>query len=689
MDPPEPIEDAFIVDGAAPYPDFRLAGKVLAVFRRPACRSAHPAPLWGTIPPMRIPSGTRLGPYEVLAPLGAGGMGEVYRSRDSRLQRDVALKVIPREGAGDSERIRRFEQEARTAGTLSHPNVCAVYDIGSHEGSPFVVMELLEGETLREILAAGPLPIRKAVAFAAQAADGLAAAHAKGIVHRDLKPENLFVTASGRVKVLDFGLAKLTEVPGPAGAPQRGGGPSRGQGAPSPTAETTPPGAVTSPGTLTSPGAVLGTTAYLSPEQIRGEPADARADVFALGVVLFEMLAGRRPFEGRTSADVMAAILGQDAPALEPLRPQTPPQLAWLVRRCLAKDPDRRVQTALDVRNDLEELLQELERGGSADGAAGGRTIAEPAERSFPLTAAHVRQLTVRNPRLIGLPMAYIDNQVESDTLVVFLHGVGGDHRRFEPSVRRLPYRSVAVSLAGFAPNDTYRPTLPFEDHSRLLRILLLELVRESRPARTILVGFSAGADHWLRMIDSKEGLGLDVAGLVALGTNVSLETCFVSRLYAGMDSGHPDRVLDVLKSLGDDARTLDAWLGIQLYVSQTFMKFATDLEPLRRYSAELIAPFEEGGDPLPGWYRAASERIPCVRFVFSDTEAAPAEAVLARHLEQNILGDRFSERSWVTERIAHGRLPEPGLVNRFVESVVAELTSGAPGVRGGPARQD
>jgi serine/threonine protein kinase len=274
---------------------------------------------------MDIPSGTRLGPYEVLAPLGAGGMGEVYRSRDSRLERDVALKVIPREGAGDAERIRRFEQEARAAGTLSHPNVCAVYDIGSHEGSPFVVMELLEGETLREILAAGPVPIRKAVAYAAQAADGLAAAHAKGIVHRDLKPENLFVTASGRVKVLDFGLAKLTDVPGPAGAPSRGG-------APSPTAETTPPG------TLTSPGAILGTTAYLSPEQIRGEPADAHADVFALGVVLFEMLTGR-------------SIL-----ALDDAYAMMSPSLEQLIRRCLDKDPAQRFQLAQDLARALSAI---------------------------------------------------------------------------------------------------------------------------------------------------------------------------------------------------------------------------------------------------------------------------------------------------------------------------------------------
>ncbi|HEY6571753.1 MAG TPA: protein kinase, partial [Candidatus Eisenbacteria bacterium] len=556
---------------------------------------------------MPLSPGSKLGPYEILSPLGAGGMGEVYRSRDSRLGRDVALKIIPRESSHDSERIRRFEQEARAAGTLSHPNVCAVYDLGTHEGSPFVVMELLEGETFRQILQGGLVPLRKAIGYVAQAAEGLAAAHAKGIVHRDLKPENLFVTKAGRVKVLDFGLAKLTGAEGSAPTP-------------GPMELTTPPR------TMTSPGAILGTTAYLSPEQIRGDSVDARTDVFSLGIVLHEMLTGRRPFDGRTSADVMSAILNQDAPALATLRPDAPPQLSWLVRRCLAKDPDRRVQTSLDVRNELEELLRDLDLGIAADAPADRRT-AEPAERKFVLTAAHVRTLSGRNPRLIGHPLHYIDNSVDSETLVVFLHGVGGDHRRFEASVRSLPYRAVSVSLAGFAPNDTYRPSLSFDDHSQLVRILLEELVRECRPTHTILVGFSAGADQFLRMLDSEAGLGVDVAGLVALGTNVSMETCFVSRLYATMDTGNPDEVVEALKSLGEGVHSLPAWLTLQAYISQTFMKFGSDLEPLRRYSAELIAPFEEGGDPLPGWYRAATARIPSVRFVFSNTEAPPAEA--------------------------------------------------------------
>ncbi len=223
---------------------------------------------------MTLAAGSRLGPYEILGQIGAGGMGEVYRAKDPRLGRDVAVKVLPASFSQDADRLRRFEQEARAAGVLNHPNITAVYDIGTHEDAPYVVQELLEGETLRAAPRAAKLPQRKAIDYALQIAHGLAAAHEKGIVHRDLKPENLFVTKDGRVKILDFGLAKLRPTPGQ---------------------ETSLP---TAAGAAPSRASCSARSGYMSPEQVRGKPADARADIFSFGAILYEMLSGHRAFHG-------------------------------------------------------------------------------------------------------------------------------------------------------------------------------------------------------------------------------------------------------------------------------------------------------------------------------------------------------------------------------------------------------
>jgi eukaryotic-like serine/threonine-protein kinase len=286
---------------------------------------------------MTLSSGTRLGPYEVLAPLGAGGMGEVYRARDTRLNREVAVKVLPGNFLEGEERKERFEREARLLAALNHPGIAAIYAFEEIPGSssapsvPVLVMELLEGETLRARLVGGALPVRKAVDYGAQIARGLAAAHGKGVVHRDLKPENLFVTKDGRVKILDFGLAKSVE--GAAG----GGGtnlPTQSKG--------------------TEPGAVLGTMGYMSPEQLRGLPADHRTDLFSFGAVLYEMLSGRRAFRGDTAADTVSAILREEPPDLSATNRTIPPALERIVRHCLEKSPDERAHSAHDLAFDLE-----------------------------------------------------------------------------------------------------------------------------------------------------------------------------------------------------------------------------------------------------------------------------------------------------------------------------------------------
>src|SRR5262245_46114374 len=260
---------------------------------------------------MPLASGARLGPYEITSALGAGGMGEVYKARDSRLGRDVALKILPATFASDGDRLQRFEQEARAAAALNHPNILAVHDVGQHDGSPYIVSELLEGETLRDRLNGGALPVRKAIECAIQIAHGLAAAHEKGITHRDLKPENLFVTSDGRVKILDFGLAKLTQIEAvTVGAS---------------VLPTTPP--------QTLPGVVLGTIGYMAPEQVRGQQADHRSDIFAYGTILYELLSGQRAFQGETAPETMTAILKGDPPDLPAAERHIPPALARIVDR--------------------------------------------------------------------------------------------------------------------------------------------------------------------------------------------------------------------------------------------------------------------------------------------------------------------------------------------------------------------
>jgi eukaryotic-like serine/threonine-protein kinase len=277
---------------------------------------------------MQLPPGSRLGPYEIAGLLGAGGMGEVYRARDPRLGRDVAVKVLPPAFADDRDRLHRFEQEARATAALNDPNIVAIYDVGTADGRPYVVTELLDGETLRAALSSGALPLRKALAYALQIVRGLAAAHRRGIAHRDLKPENVFVAGDGLVKILDFGLAKLSEgVTGPRSAVS-----------------------------TTAPGLVLGTVGYMSPEQAKGELADHRADIFSFGAVLYEMLSGQRAFQGDSPVETLSAILKEQPPDLTMVVPGLSPGLARIVDRCLEKNRDDRFQTAADLRFALESI---------------------------------------------------------------------------------------------------------------------------------------------------------------------------------------------------------------------------------------------------------------------------------------------------------------------------------------------
>jgi serine/threonine protein kinase/Tol biopolymer transport system component len=291
---------------------------------------------------MALAPGTKLGPYEIQSPLGAGGMGEVYRARDPRLGREVAIKVLPASLSSDPGRLQRFEQEARSASALNHPNILVVYDVGTHDGVPYLVTELLEGETLRERLREGTLPPRKALEYAIQLGQGLAAAHEKGIIHRDLKPDNIFLCRDGRCKILDFGLAKLV--------------------APEPQDATI--SRLRSP--HTEEGVVMGTAGYMSPEQVRGQKADARSDIFAFGAVLYEMLSGRRAFSGVTPADTASAILKEDPADLVAGNRKITPTLDGIVRHCLEKNPEERFQSARDLAFHLHSLSPISEVGAAS-----------------------------------------------------------------------------------------------------------------------------------------------------------------------------------------------------------------------------------------------------------------------------------------------------------------------------------
>jgi Tol biopolymer transport system component len=383
---------------------------------------------------MPLAAGTKLGTYEIVAQIGAGGMGEVYRARDSKLGRDVAVKILPASLSKDPERLRRFEQEARAAGQLNHPNILTVHDFGMHDGAPYVVSELLEGETLRDRLSVrgkqvrsgsassasgtggseiGPgeeraLSPRKALEIANQIASGLAAAHDKGIVHRDLKPDNIFLTRDGRVKILDFGLAKLVQ-------PQA-------QDSDQTQTEVTPRDATLS-------GVVLGTAGYMSPEQVRGEPTDLRSDIFSFGAVLYEMLSGTRAFRRDTSVETMSSILKDEPPELGATNTNISPALARVVNHCLEKNREQRFQSARDLGFDLEALSNV-----SATGTAGRAVAAAPSQRRIIFTAAGIVALL-----LASVGAYFLGRRSATST---------------QPEYQRITFRRGTVYTARFSPDS-------------------------------------------------------------------------------------------------------------------------------------------------------------------------------------------------------------------------------------------
>jgi eukaryotic-like serine/threonine-protein kinase len=362
---------------------------------------------------MTLETGYRLGPYEVLAPLGAGGMGEVYRGKDTRLGREVAIKVLPSQFATDPDRVRRFEQEARAAGMLNHPNILTLFDIGEQDGSIYVVSELLTGETLRERMGGTPLSSRKAVEYGLQIAHGLAAAHDQGIVHRDLKPENIYITKDGRVKILDFGLAKLT-IPEPVGVGQS-------------KLQTIDPG--------TQPGVILGTVGYMSPEQVRGRATDHRSDIFSFGAILYEALTAKRAFLRESTADTVSAILKEDPPDVSSTNKEVPPALERVIRHCLEKNPEQRFQSARDLAFDLEMI----------SGISTASTVAgiKPAPAVFPIK----RWAALAGVAFAALAIGYFAGSRVHTPLAVA--------ETAKPRYQRLTFRRGYIPTALFGPDGS------------------------------------------------------------------------------------------------------------------------------------------------------------------------------------------------------------------------------------------
>src|SRR5712692_7071080 len=298
-------------------------------------------------PAGRLPRGRRFGRYEVLGLLGAGGMGEVYRARDTSLSREVALKILTGEATRDSARFRRFQTEAQASAALSHPNIVSIYDVGEEAGTPYIVSELVEGTTLAMALARGPFPTRRLLELAVGIAEGLAAAHGRGIVHRDLKPANVLLTAGGVPKIADFGLARYFR----------------------PSADSEGSHLSTLPDERTAEGTILGTVGYMSPEQAKGEAADFRSDQFSFGSILYEMATGKRAFQRSSLVQTLAAIVQEEPEQVGALNPKTPAPLRWIVERCLAKDPDERYSSTKDLARDLSSLRDHVSEVTSGESA--------------------------------------------------------------------------------------------------------------------------------------------------------------------------------------------------------------------------------------------------------------------------------------------------------------------------------
>src|SRR6202050_2107496 len=444
---------------------------------------------------MALLPGTHLGPYEIVTLLGVGGMGEVYRARDARLGRIVAIKILPAEFAADSDRLGRFEREARSASALNHPNIVTIYDLGQEGSTHYIAMELIEGKTLRELLAGGSLPIRRAIEIAAQVAEGLAKAHEAGIAHRDLKPDNLMITDDGFIKILDFGLAKLV----------------------SPSGEQS--GEQTMSGWQTQPGTIVGTVQYMSPEQAAGAALDFRSDQFSFGLVLYEMVTGKRAFPRSTAAETLVAIMREQVEPIALQNPDAPAPLCWAIERCLAKDPDKRYVSTRDLARELAALHDRFSEKPAARQAE-TRASNIPAQRTAFVgrekeIAAAKELLLLKDARLVtitgpgGIGKTRLGVEIASSVQENFpggIHFVPLSPLRDPALVACVIVQTLGIREAGGqSPLDLLKRH--FQESSRPPVLFLLDNFEHLMPASPLVSDLLAIAPHLKILVTSRAAL--------------------------------------------------------------------------------------------------------------------------------------------------------------------------------------
>jgi tRNA A-37 threonylcarbamoyl transferase component Bud32/pimeloyl-ACP methyl ester carboxylesterase len=578
--------------------------------------------------------------------LRGGGMSRVFLAEETRLGRKVVIKALTPELA-EGISAERFAREIKLAASLQQANIVPVLAAGQAAGVSYYTMPFITGQSLRDAVSAGPVAIRVGFSILRDVLRALAYAHGAGVVHRDIKPENVLRSGESAV-VTDFGIAKALEV-------------SRNQTVIS----------------LTGFGTVIGTPAYMAPEQAAGDSVDHRADLYAWGIVAYELLTGVHPFADRTSARALfAAHMSERPPALTAKRSDVPSTLQRVIERALEKDPEKRPASARELLAEIDSVATPLTGSHARPSAAHANIV----ERTFRVSDDVCRRLdrSLLDPRIIGGEMKWLDNGRASDVLVACIHGTGLDGEMFRETLQTLPYRSIAPTFFGFEPRTKRRVPLTLEAHLALICELLASVITELEPTRTILVGFSSGGDAVMRLASTKE-TAFTIDAVLAMGVNLSADFTWLTRRLARVQSVNQAGLLEDLKTIAQSADNVQEWLNVHEYLVKLLRKFQDDMEPLRVVSSGYSRPFEESPDVFAAWYRAVSARVPVVTCTAEDTALCRRviEDLRLRHIDRGLLGEQYRHDSLQIEADAdHFDLVTPDRVDRHLQAALSRLSS-------------